>query len=52
MIYSLYFVEDGIGEFYGCGDMNYIMELLNDYLAIHKMYNKSEIEFKIKEQVF
>lgn len=52
MLYDLYFIVSGIEEFYGHGDMKYMMELLQDYLEIHKMYNKSEIVFKIKEHKF
>ena len=32
---------------YGFGDMPYIIELLDDYLNICKMYNQDSVEFKV-----
>lgn len=49
-MYYLYFIENNRERLYGSGDMSYIMELLYDYLEIHKMYNKEQIKFKISKK--
>ena len=46
--FKLYIKRDDKFIFYGCGDMKYIMELLNDYLLINGMYGYKEKEFKIE----
>lgn len=47
-MYSLYFIkENNSSEFYGNGDMCYIMELLNDHCETSNMYGKTEVQFKI-----
>ena len=50
-MYYLYFIEEEKFKFYGSGDMSYIMELLNDYLNICKMYGKKEVSFKVTTEV-
>lgn len=34
---------------YGIGDLPYMMELLEDYICIHRMYGKETIDFRIEE---
>lgn len=50
-MYYLYFIKDNGYDFYGSGDMSYIMELLNDYLNTCKMYNKESVEFKVSTKI-
>ena len=49
--YNLYFLEEGKPRIYGGGDYSYVMELLHDYIMIHDIYGKSNIDFRI-EKVF
>jgi hypothetical protein len=38
------------GKFYGGGNLQYMRELLVDYVITHKMYGKSEVDFKIVKE--
>ena len=44
--YILYFVKNGKDRLYGSGNMNYMRELINDYLR-HDMYGKDDVVFKV-----
>ena len=46
--FNLYIKTGDKFVFYGNGDMNYIMELLNNYLIINNMYKRNSSEFKIE----
>ena len=46
--FKLYIKRDDKFILYGCGDIKYIMELLNDYLVINDVYGHKEKEFKIE----
>ena len=46
--FKLYINIDNEFVFYGCGDMKYIMELLNDYLVVNNMYNYNSKEFTVE----
>lgn len=46
-MYYLYFIENNKENLYGSGDMSYIMELIDDYLQVHKMYNREQVKFKV-----
>lgn len=50
-MYYLYFIKDNSYEFYGTGNLKYIMELLNDYIYIHKIYDKDMIDFRITTKI-
>lgn len=47
-VYKLYIKvdDDGYAK-YGIGDMNYIRELLYDYLVKNNLYGREEVEFKV-----
>lgn len=49
MHYYLYIrkVDQDKYEFYGSGDMKYLLELMNDYLVLCNMYGKESVEFKV-----
>lgn len=50
-LFELYFIQ-GESEFiYGKGSKEYIIELLQDYIVTHEMYNLTEIGFKIVKNV-
>jgi hypothetical protein len=38
------------GKFYGGGNLQYMRELFVDYVISHKMYGKSEVDFKIVKE--
>lgn len=38
------------GKFYGGGNLQYMRELFVDYVITHKMYGKSEVDFKIVKE--
>ena len=46
--YTLYLSTDG-SEYtkYGTGNMLYMYELIQDFIMVNDMYNKSEVKFKI-----
>lgn len=46
--FKLYIKKDNQFVFYGCGDMEYIMELLHDYLVVNDAYGCYDKEFKIE----
>ncbi|PQZ64375.1 hypothetical protein CQ064_32695 [Bacillus sp. MYb78] len=35
------------GEFYGEGDLDYIHQLITEYMLIRGIYSKEKVEFKI-----
>lgn len=35
------------GKFYGKGDLDYMRELITDYMVTHDMYGHKEVNFKI-----
>lgn len=35
------------GRFYGSGNLMYMKELFVDYVITHKMYDHTEVDFKI-----
>lgn len=48
-MYYLYYKKNNEIEYkaYGFGNLNYMSELINDYILTHKMYDNKTIEFKI-----
>lgn len=34
---------------YGIGDLPYMLELLEDYICIHRMYGKEFVDFRIEK---
>lgn len=47
-VYSLHIKENGKYRRYGTGVMQYIRELLYDYLVKNDMYGAKNIEFKVE----
>ena len=47
-VFKLYIKADNKYVSYGCGSVEYIMELLNDYLVISDMHGHNDREFKIE----
>lgn len=48
-MYSLYLIKDNEEIFYGSGNIDYMMELLNDYISINNLYGHNEVKFKISK---
>lgn len=38
------------GEYYGSGDLAYMMELIQDWVITHSLYGQSEANFKIVDE--
>jgi hypothetical protein len=38
------------GKFYGSGNLAYMKELFVDYVIFHRMYGRSEVDFKIVKE--
>jgi hypothetical protein len=38
------------GKFYGSGNLPYMKELFVDYVILHRMYGRSEVDFKIVKE--
>lgn len=47
--YILYFLNGDTQQFYGLGDLPYMIELLDDYINTCKMYGKDSIDFRIEK---
>lgn len=47
--YVLLMQRDGIYKLYGIGDLPYMLELLEDYICVCKMYGNETGEFKIEK---
>ena len=47
--YILYFLNDGVPQFYGLGDLPYMIELLDDYINTCKIYGKDSLDFRIEK---
>ena len=37
------------GSFYGCGTIEYINELISDYLVNCNMYGRNEVDFRVEK---
>lgn len=38
------------GKFYGSGSLAYMKELFVDYVILHRMYERDEVDFKIVKE--
>lgn len=46
-LFELYFVKDDSEFIYGKGSKEYVVELMNDWIATHEMYGYDEVHFKV-----